>query len=137
MIVSSVITSLTEKVKDIIEALANRLTARDNWGPEGERFQVLTSNGPSEDDPPPSFKNLADILTGISVTNPDLLPGLPGAAGPPGPPGADGANGMMPTYIGAGETFTVPVNRQALWKESVIVDTGGLLNVLGALVEVD
>lgn len=97
MIVSAIISSVTEKLKEIINALSNRLTAQDNWGPEGEVGQVLTSRGPRDVDPPPHFSSIADILRGISTQDGAVLAGIPGltgavgATGPQGPVGADGA----------------------------------------------
>lgn len=85
MIISQVIQNLSMTVREIVNGLANRLTAQDNFGPEGERFQVLTSNG---DRIPPSYQDLVDILTGISIQDPEALPGIPGLVGPPGPPGS-------------------------------------------------
>lgn len=138
MIVSSVINSLGEKVREIINALANRLTAADNWGPEGQKGQVLTSNGPGPDDPPPSFQNIGDILTGIS---PEVLQGIPGLQGPPGPagaagpPGSEGQAGFVPTYIAPDETFVVPAGKQALFE--MAIDSEGMLEVDGYLILVN
>jgi hypothetical protein len=55
--------------------------------------------------------------------------------GPPGNTGADGANGMVPYSIALGETFTVPVNKQALF--AMNIDNSGTLVVDGFLIEVD
>ncbi len=123
---------LWDKVVEIVDALANRLTAADNFGPEGSLGQFLGSNGPSS---PPSYKDIGTVITSSPAII-EAIKGDTGPAGPAGPPGS-GSDGMMPTFIAAGETFTVPAFRQGLWKESVIVDTGGFLNILGALVEVD
>jgi len=82
-----------DKVTTIIRALANRLTAEDNWGPEGEKWQVLTSRGPRDVDPPPTFMNIEDILKGISSETPGNGNGLPGIEGPPGPTGPPGPAG--------------------------------------------
>lgn len=136
MIVSQVIQNLSTTVREIVNALSNRLTARDNWGPEGEKFQVLTSNGPGPNDLPPSFQNITDILSGIStVTGAQGIPGIQGPQGIPGPPGIDGANGMVPTYIAPGETFTIPAFRQAMWAVPIVVD--GTIVIDGVLVPVD
>lgn len=130
------IAKLADTVKQIVEALANRLTAAENFGPEGELGQFLGSNGP---DSPPSYKDIGAAITSNPATV-AALKGDPGPAGPSGaagPAGVAGSNGMMPTFIADGETFTIPEHRQGLWKEPVIVDTGGFLHILGALVEVD
>lgn len=135
MRVSHVISRLTDKVQEIIDALDNRLTAADNFGPEGEVGQVLTSRGPRPSDPPPSYQNLADILRGIPTTT---LQGIPGLQGPPGVAGATGPSGpggFVPTYIAPAETFVVPVDRQALYAVPVVVD--GALIINGVLVGVD
>ena len=140
MIVSQVIHSIESTVREIVNGLANRLTARDNWGPEGERGQVLTSNGPGENDLPPSFQDLADILGGITGDNAPGLVGPAGPAGPTGPDGAAGADGpigpagFMPTYIGPGETFTIPVNMQGLYALPITIDVGGVMQIDGDLV---
>jgi hypothetical protein len=137
------VSDIGDRLGTLVRALANRLTAEDNWGPEGEKYQVLTSRGPRDVDPPPTFMSIEDILKGISSQTPGNgtgLPGLPGLEGPPGPqgpPGVDGANGMVPTLIHSGETFTVPADRQALFKLPIDVEPGGDLVVVGALEEVD
>lgn len=46
-----------------------------------------------------------------------------------------GAGGMVPYLIPAGETFTVPVNKQGLF--TVIIDVQGLLVVDGLLIHVN
>lgn len=43
--------------------------------------------------------------------------------------------GMVPTFIAAGETFTVPTNRQALY--AMPIDNEGILIVDGFLINVD
>ncbi len=45
-----------------------------------------------------------------------------------------GAGGMVPYLIPAGETFTVPVNKQGLF--TVIIDVQGMLVVDGLLIHV-
>lgn len=134
------VSDIGDRLGTLIRALANRLTAEDNWGPEGQRWQVLTSRGPRDVDPPPTFMDLEDILQGISSESPGNgvgLPGTEGPAGPQGPPGVDGANGMVPTLIHSGEVFTVPVDKQALFKLPIEIEAGGELEVLGALEEVN
>jgi len=59
----------------------------------------------------------------------DVIPGPAGAAG------IDGANGMVPYSIALGETFTVPVNKQALF--SMNIDNSGILEINGFLIEVN
>lgn len=90
MQVSSVIKNLTTTIKDVLDALSNRLTARDNFGPEGKVGQFLGSNGDGPNDPPPSYK---DIQSGISIPGPEGPEGPPGSAGPPGPEGPPGIEG--------------------------------------------
>lgn len=137
MRVSQTIGKLTDKVQEILNALANRLTAADNWGPEGDKGQVLTSNGPRATDAPPSFQNITDILNSISQSDPTALPGIPGLQGPPGPPGPPGVdgNGFVPLVVGPTEIFTVPANRQALFAVPIVMD--GTLVLDGVLVPVD
>lgn len=53
----------------------------------------------------------------------------------PGPPGQDGANGMVPYYIATGETFVIPVYKQALF--AMNIDNNGTLEIDGFLIEVD
>lgn len=76
---------------------------------------------------------------GISGPNgPPGVDGEPGADGPPGPqgpPGIAGTDGMVPYYIASGQTFTVPVFKQALWAVPIVVD--GILLIDGVLVPVD
>lgn len=96
MKISGVIGRVNEKVQEILNALSNRLTAEDNWGPEGEKYQVLASRGPRPGDPPPTFMSIQDILTGISDGNTSVLPpGPSGPAGPAGPPGETGTSGEI------------------------------------------
>lgn len=45
-------------------------------------------------------------------------------------------DGMVPYLIESGETFTVPVKKQALWEATITVDAGGSLVVDGMLIEV-
>src|SRR5215831_1246878 len=138
------VSDIGDRVSTLIRALGNRLTAEDNWGPEGKRFQVLTSRGDKDTDLPPTFMNLQDILDGISSapptngngSTPPIAIGEPGPPGPQGPPGVDGANGMVPTLIHAGETFTVPADKQALFKLPIEIEPGGNLEVFGALEQV-
>ena len=87
------VSDLGDKLSNIIRALANRLTAEDNFGPEGEAGQVLTSRGPGPDDPPPHYASVVDILTRISEADPDALPSIPGLQGPPGLTGLQGQKG--------------------------------------------
>lgn len=59
-----------------------------------------------------------------------------GIQGPQGPAGAGSSLfELTPYYIPSGETFTVPVNKQALFSETIIND--GTLVVDGLLLEVD
>lgn len=128
----AVLDKLHDKVSEIIQALSNRLTARDNWGPEGNVGQILVSRGPRDVDPPPHFADISAVIT------PEVLQGIPGIAGTPGPAGpagADGANGMIPLVIGVGEVFTVPTNRQAVFSEPM--EILGELVIDGALTMVD
>lgn len=53
----------------------------------------------------------------------------------PGPRGIDGVNGMVPYFIAAGEKFTVPLYKQALF--SMNIDNEGELEIEGFLIEVD
>lgn len=58
----------------------------------------------------------------------------PSVSGPAGAAGADGANGMVPTFIAVGDTFTVPVYKQALF--TLPIDNEGTMVISGDLVEV-
>lgn len=49
--------------------------------------------------------------------------------------GASGGGGMVPYWIPDGETFTVPLYKQALFSEAI--DGPGTLDVIGMLIEVD
>jgi hypothetical protein len=81
-----------------------------------------------------SITNITNIIQqiiggdGDSGIN-DVIPGPAGAAG------AEGANGMVPYSIALGETFTVPINKQALF--AMNIDNSGILVVDGFLIEVD
>lgn len=55
MRLDNVVVDLTKKLREILLALDNRLTAGDNLGPEGIAGQVLTSNGPNA---APSFQSI-------------------------------------------------------------------------------
>lgn len=50
--------------------------------------------------------------------------------------GAASTDAMVPYLIEAGETFTVPVKKQALFNMAITVDAGGSLNVDGFLLMV-
>ncbi len=65
----------------------------------------------------------------------DGLDGSDGFPGVPGPAGSAGSNGMVPYFIATGETFTVPVFKQALF--SMNIDNEGTLAIDGFLIEVD
>ena len=49
--------------------------------------------------------------------------------------GAPASGGMVPYYIAPGDTFTVPLYKQALFTE--LIDNAGTLDVVGLLLEVD
>lgn len=85
MQVSQVIKDIHTSIREILNALANRLHAEDNFAPDGIAGQVLTSNGP---DIAPSWK---DAAGGVGERGPQGLIGLTGPAGPAGADGADGA----------------------------------------------
>lgn len=68
------------------------------------------------------------IPQGIATLGADGL--LEAAQRPPG----SGGDSFVPTHIAAGETFTVPVNKQALYALPIVVD--GTLVIDGTLVEV-
>ncbi len=53
----------------------------------------------------------------------------------PGPQGEPGENGMVPYFIAASETFTVPEFKQALF--AMNIDNEGILIIDGFLIEVD
>ena len=133
-----VVKDLTQSLRKLLQGLANGLTAKENFAPEGDRGQVLTSNGRNT---PPSYQ---DIRGGISDEDEETLRGPKGDPGPQGPvgpagatgpPGVAGATGMVPTYIGEEETFTIPENRQALFYMDIVTD--GILASDGYLVGVD
>jgi hypothetical protein len=47
-----------------------------------------------------------------------------------------GGTDMVPYQIDAGETFTVPIKKQALWEMTINVDAGGSLVIDGYLIMV-
>ena len=47
------------------------------------------------------------------------------------------ADGAVPYFVPAGGTYTVAVNKQALWKLPISLGIGASLNILGALEQVD
>lgn len=53
----------------------------------------------------------------------------------PGPAGPAGENGMVPYYIATGETFVIPIYKQALF--AMNIDNNGTLEIDGFLIEVD
>jgi hypothetical protein len=81
---------VNEAVDAILKALSNGLTAADNFGPEGEKGQVLMSNGPRDTDPPPSFQDITTLIT----SQPGLK-GPKGDTGGIGPPGEDGLPAVL------------------------------------------
>lgn len=68
--------------------------------------------------------------TGVVVVDTDPITF---EAWPPATVGAEGA--MVPYFIAAGDTFTVPEFKQALF--SMTIDNEGILDVVGYLLEVD
>lgn len=92
------VADLGDKVSQIIRALANRLTAEDNWGPEGKKGQVLTSRGPRDVDPPPNFQDITAVLADALKVIPggiSTVPGLEGLQGPKGDKGDKGEQGTQ------------------------------------------
>ena len=104
----------------MVRALANRLTAADNFGPEGKKWQVLTSNGPRPTAPPPSYQDITAVISGAMGS--DGQDGLAGLQGPPGPAGPQGPAGP------AGDEFGdldggVP---DSVYGGMFVVDGGGI-----------
>lgn len=62
MRVDPVVRNLEESVKALIRGMDNKLTASENFAPEGTTGQVLTSNGPNV---PPSYKSIEDTVLTI------------------------------------------------------------------------
>lgn len=103
MRVSQVIKDIRTSITEVVNALANRLHAEDNFAPDGEVGQVLTSRGREI---PPNWQGLTDVVEpvvrqvitgggsggggGGSFVGP---PGPQGERGPIGPPGMDGEDG--------------------------------------------
>lgn len=123
-------------LSNILRALANRLTAAENFGPEGQRGQVLTSNGPGPDDPPPSYQDIQSIISGNPAIA-EAIKGDPGEKGDKGDKGdtGDSGGGGVPLEIELGNTFTVPTNIQMTYGVPIFVS--GSLVVDGALTFVD
>lgn len=131
------VSKIGDFITQVFDALANRLTAQDNFGPEGEKGQVLTSNGPRDVDPPPSYQNIVDVLRAAVAVIPggiSSIPGLKGDKGDKGDPGESGGGGV-PLEIAADDTFTVPTNIQMTYAVPMFVS--GSLVVDGALTYVD
>jgi hypothetical protein len=72
------------------------------------------------------------LFTEAGVNPPGFLFGGAGAAA-----AAAAAGSMVPYYLGPGETFTVPVNKQALFADTIEVDAGAVMEIEGELLEVD
>lgn len=120
-----------DTLREIVNVLANRLHARDNFAPDGDSGQILTSNG---DKQPPSWQDIPSGITGGMGAKGDT--GTVGAAGATGATGAMGPAGpMMPTFIADGDTFTIPADMQGLY--AMTIDVEGTLDVEGYLILVD
>lgn len=61
MRVDQVLRDPRRSLQEMLRALANNLTARDNFAPEGTRGHILTSNGA---DAPPSYQAAVEIEVG-------------------------------------------------------------------------
>lgn len=59
MRLDTVVRDLAHSVRQILLALSNQLTASENFGPEGNVGEVLTSNGPNE---PPSYQTISAVV---------------------------------------------------------------------------
>lgn len=82
MRVSQVVKDIHTSIREIVNALANRLHAEDNFAPDGTAGQVLTSNGPNI---PPSWKDATG--GGVGTQGPEGPAGPTGPTGPAGPAG--------------------------------------------------
>jgi len=100
MRVSQVIQDVAVTLRELVNALSNRLHSEDNFAPDGEVGQILTSRGA---DQPPNWQGLSEtqvkqVLTSIlSSPGSGGVPVVTGPAGPPGlagVPGLDGADGL-------------------------------------------
>lgn len=90
MRVSQVVKDIPATIRELVNALSNRLHAEDNFAPDGEAGQVLTSNGP---DIPPSWKGVGSL---------PLVPGEPTTVGGGG---GGGGGGGVTLPAGAVERF--------------------------------
>lgn len=101
MRVSQVIGDIHASIREIVNALANRLHAEDNFAPDGEVGQVLTSRGPNQ---PPNWQDGGAGASGVQ--------GPQGLIGPTGPTGATG-----PTGPG-----TEPADDEFIWMPMTTID---------------
>jgi len=82
-----------------------------------------------------TIQNITQVIQRIDFGDGGGGGGGDGDVGPPGLRGIEGVNGMVPYYIGPGNTFTVPLYKQALFEMNI--DNEGFLDVEGFLIEVD
>ena len=75
MQVSQIITDIRTTIREIVNALSNRLHSRDNFGPDGEKGQVLTSLGK---DDPPDWRGVDEALRALK---PGVLTSIIGSSG--------------------------------------------------------
>jgi hypothetical protein len=101
MKVDSIVREAITSVKQLVKALQNNLTARDNFAPEGEAGQVLTSHGP---DKVPSYE---DATGGTGDGS--------GGGGEPGPEGPQGPVGPIGPVGPAGTGSQGPIGPPGLW----------------------
>lgn len=87
MQVSQVVRDIHASIREIVNALANRLHAEDNFAPDGDEGQILTSRGASR---PPNWQSPGG-MSGIKGEKGDI-----GATGPTGPAGPPGAGASLP-----------------------------------------
>lgn len=85
MRIDRVVRDVLQSLRQVLNALDNKITARDNLAPTGQTgVRVLTSLDPNAI---PTW----ELISGGSEGSGE--PGIPGIQGPPGTPGTPGADG--------------------------------------------
>lgn len=115
------VNDIGDRLGNIIRVLANRLTAADNFGPDGKKWQVLTSRGPRPTDPPPYWEDIQNVISGALGSQAALL-GAQGPAGLQGPAGATGPQGPAGDEFGDLDGGTP----SSVYGGMFVVDGGGI-----------
>lgn len=132
-------------VKAELDNIVTSLQLLFNARPDG---YVATANSPGlsptlPEDPGLFLNGNGEFTSPLALLNTAIIPGDPGEDGEAGIPGLSVAGtstpststSFVPYFIASGETFSVPINKQALF--AMTIDNEGILDIDGFLIQVD